>query len=269
MDFDFTAHLSKLLSIPTSQITIQFFTGGFANATVRASFNPPVDLTQFGHPQSVPSVVLKYAPPHMAFDPSVPLSTLRQDVEARALELLDPKSESVLAVSSLFKKYPNIKTPRFIHQDFQEHVLIMTDLGSVITIDDWLSQEPAPEPEDIESIAKDLGSFLADFVIATNNPSPELLSLASNSGIVEQFNSNAMDILRAVLLSEGIPDAKTLIKHVEDAIIADFGKTDACLGMVDLWRRNIVIDSDRNICLIDWENFGLSNASCEITLLGG
>ena len=145
----------------------------------------------------------------------------------------------------------------------------MTDLGSsVIAIDDWLSQEPAPEPEDVERIAKDLGRFLAEFVIATSAPNAELLSLASNSSIIEQFNSNAMNIVRAVLLSQGIPDAKTLIKRVEDAL-RDFGKTDSCLGMVDLWRKNIVIDSDKNICLIDWENFGLSSASCEITMLGG
>jgi hypothetical protein len=269
MDFDFTTHLSKLLSIPPTQITIQFLAGGCFNVAVRASFTPPVDLSQFGHPQSVPSVVLKYAPPYKASDPSMPMTTLRQDVEARALVLLDPKSESALAVSSLFTKYSNIKTPRFIHQDCQKHVLIMTDLGSsVMAIDDWLSQEPAPEPEVVERMAKDLGSFLAEFVIATSEPNAELLSLASNSGIVEQFNSNAVDILKAVLPGLGVPDANTLIKRVEDAM-GDFGKTDSCLGMVDLWRKNVVIDSDNNICLIDWENFGLSNASCELTLLGG
>ena len=61
MDFDFTTHLSKLLSVPPSQITIQVLTGGVINAAVRASFTLPVDLTRFGHPQSVRSVVLKHA----------------------------------------------------------------------------------------------------------------------------------------------------------------------------------------------------------------
>jgi hypothetical protein len=192
MAFDFTTHLSKLLSVPPSQITIQVLTGGLTNVAVRASFTPPVDLTRFGHPQSVPSIVLKYAPPYMISEPSVPCSTIRQDIEARALVLLYPNSASPLPVSSLFTKYPNVKTPRLIHHDYEERVLIMTDLGSsVVTIDDWLTQEPPPLPEDVERIATDLGRFLGEFVIATSNPNVErlsLLQLPSNSDLIQQYN---------------------------------------------------------------------------------
>src|SRR5882757_7416191 len=178
MDFDFTTHLSKLFSIPPSYITIQYLTGGLLNVAVRASFTPPVDLTQFGHSHSVPSVVLKYAPPYIASEPDVPLSTIRQEIEAHALILLDPKSESPLPVSSLFTKYPKVKIPRFIHHDYEDHVLIMTDLGSsILTIDNWLTQQPAPNPEDVERIATDLGHFLAEFVMTTSEPNLELLSL--------------------------------------------------------------------------------------------
>ena len=269
MDFDFTTHLSKLLSIPPSHITIQVLTGGLLNAAVRASFTPPVDLTRFGHPQSVPSVVLKYAPPYMVSEPWVPLNTIRQDIEARALVLLDPNSESALPVSSLFTKYPNVKTPRLIHHDYKERVLIMTDLGSsVVTIDDWLTQEPAPFPEDVDRIAKDLGRFLAEFAIATSKPSVEHLSrlqLPSNSALIHQFDGYVVNNLKDVL--QGVPDVDVLTKRVEDAA-KDSRKTDSCLGMVDLWRKNVVIDSDKNICLLDWEQFGWSNASCEISQLG-
>ena len=269
MDFDFTTHLSKLLSIPPNQITIQVLTGGLLNAAVRASFTPPVDLTRFGHPQSVRSVVLKYAPPYMVSEPWVPLNTIRQDIEARALVLLDPNSESALPVSSLFTKYPNVKTPRLIHHDYEERVLIMTDLGSsVLTIDDWLSQEPAPLAEDVERIAKDLGRFLGEFVIATSKPSVELLSLIklpSNLALIHQFDGYVANNLKVVL--QGIPDGDILTKRVLDAA-KDSRNTDSCLGMVDIWRKNIVIDSDKNICLLDWEQFGWSNASCEMSLLG-
>ena len=275
MDFDFTTHLSKLLSIPPSQITIHVLTGGLLNTAVRATFTPPVDLTQFGHPQSVRSVVLKYSPPYMANEPSVPLNTIRQDIEARALVLLDPNSKSAfLPVSSLFTKYPNFKTPRLIHHDYEARVLIMTDLGSsVVTIDNWLTQEPAPLTEDVERIAKDLGRFLGEFVIATCNLKPsvdtvELLShlqLPSNSTLMDTFNGYTVDNLKDVL--QDVPDVGILIKRVEDAT-RDSGKTDSCLGMVDLWRGNIVIDSDKNICLLDWELFGWSNASWELSLLG-
>ena len=271
---DFATHLSKLLSIPASQITIQVLTGGLLNVAVRASFTPPVDLTRFGHPQSVRSVVLKYAPPYMAKEPLRPLDTIRQDIEARALLLLDPNSESALTpVSSLFAKYPDIKTPRHIHHDHEERVLIMTDLGSsVITIDEWLTQDPPPSSEDVERIAKDLGCFLGEFVIATSKPSvEELLSnsllqqLPSNLALIHQFDGYVVNNLKAVL--QDVPDVDVLTKRVEDAA-RDSRKTDLCLGMVDLWCKNIVIDSDKNICLLDWELFGWSNASWEMSLLG-
>ena len=269
MDFDFTTHLSKLLSIPPSQITIQALTGGLSNAAVRASFIPPVDLTRFGHPQSVPSVVLKYSPPYMVNEPSVPYDTIRQDIEARALVLLDPNSKSALPVSSLFTKYPNVKSPCLIHHDYEERVLIMTDLGSsVVTIDEWLIQEPPPLPEDVGRIATDLGRFLGEFVIATSKPSVELLSLLqlpSNSGLLHQFDEYVVNNLKDVL--QGVPDVDVLTKRVEDAA-RDFRKRDSCLGMVDLWSKNIVINSDKNLCLLDWEYFGWSNASWEMGLLG-
>jgi len=271
MDFDFTTHLSKLLSILPSQIAIQVLTGGRLNATARASFTPPIDLTRFGHPQSVRSVVLKYAPPYMASEPWVPLSTIRQDIEARALVLLDPDSDAALPVSSLFTKYPNVKTPRLIHHDYEERVLIMTDLGSsVVTLDDWLTQEPAPHSEDVERIARDLGHFLGEFVVATSSKPPSvelssrLLQLPCNSAMIQQFDGYVIDSLKVVL--QGVPDIDVLTKRVEDAA-RDFRKTDLCLGIVDLGCKNIVIDSDKNICLLDWENFGWSNASCEMTVL--
>jgi len=142
----------------------------------------------------------------------------------------------------------------------------MTDLGSsTVTIDNWLTQEPAPNPEDVERIAKDLGRFQAEFVIATSDPDVELLSLfPSNSGLMD--NLYEVDSLKDILSSHDVPDAEILIKRVEDAV-RDFRKIDLCLGQVDLWRNNVLIDSDKNICLVDWEYFGLSNASCEMSLL--
>jgi len=38
--------------------------------------------------------------------------------------------------------------------------------------------------------------------------------------------------------------------------------------MVDLWPGNILIDSDGNVGLVDWEYFGLSSAGSEIGMLG-
>jgi hypothetical protein len=102
--------------------------------------------------------------------------------------LLDPNSESsaLLPVSSLFTKYPNVKTPRLIHHDYEERLLIMTDLGSsVVTIDDdwlthWQEPGPAPLPEDVECIAKDLM-----FASSANSSSPKCRVFVSPSTSVQ------------------------------------------------------------------------------------
>ena len=107
----------------------------------------------------------------------------------------------------------------------------------MVKIDNWLTQEPAPNPEDVERISKDLGRFLAEFVNATNEPSVKVLSLfPSNSGLKIQFDIFLLNNLRAVL--QDVPDAETLIKRVED-VARDPRKTELCLGMVDLWCNNI------------------------------
>ena len=52
---------------------------------------------------------------------------------------------------------------------------------------------------------------------------------------------------KAVL--QDVLDVDVLTKCVED-VAREFRKAESRLGMVDLWRRNIVIDSDKNICLL-------------------
>ncbi|KAF9240893.1 hypothetical protein BU15DRAFT_73750 [Melanogaster broomeanus] len=165
----------------------------------------------------------------MATDPSQPLHVIRQYVEARALVLLDPRSESPLPVSSLLVKYSNFKIPRFIHHDTERNVLMMTDLGSAAA-------------EEVERIAKDLGQFLAEFVLATSEPNTEFLARASNSVMLDEFHSYFVKLTRTVLTSQGVPDAEMLVSRLDEAF-RDLGKEESCLGMVDLWTSNILIDS--------------------------
>ena len=74
----------------------------------------------------------------------------------------------MLSVSSFFTKYTNVKFIglSMIDHDYQKRVLIfMTELGSsVVTICDWLTQEPPPLPENVERIPSDLDHFLGEFV---------------------------------------------------------------------------------------------------------
>ncbi|KIO15803.1 hypothetical protein M407DRAFT_34598 [Tulasnella calospora MUT 4182] len=45
--------------------------------------------------------------------------------------------------------------------------------------------------------------------------------------------------------------------------------SEPCLGMVDLWSGNTLISADGELCLLDWEDFGLSDPGCELGMYVG
>jgi len=266
LKFNFQPYLSSLLSVPPNRISIEVLTGGISNVTARATFSPPADLSKFGLSQSVDSIVLKYAPPFMPDDPTQMMPVARQSIEARALALLSPHSKNALPLSPLFTKYPSVKIPRLIHHDTENNVLSMTDLGQAQTLYNWLVREPAPPVQDAEHIATVLGSFLAEFALATRNPTAEILAHASNSALTDNYYGSVVKMTRKVLTEAGIADAETLAMRV-DRVSRDLDKAEPCLGMVDLWAGNVLVDSHRNCGLVDWEYFGLSSPSFELSRL--
>lgn len=263
--FAFIPYLSKHLSLPPSQISIKPLTGGFVNETIRATFTPPTNLSQFNPnlPNPITSIIVKYAPPYMASDPTRPFLVHRQTVEANALSLLHSTFSS-----SLLTKHPLIKIPRLISHDIYHSILSMTDLGDIKTLDEWLSNE-STTIDDVNRIGKTLGSFLAEFFQLTKNPSPELLSRTSSSNdlLMKEWYEDVIRIMSLVLVREAIPDRDLLINRVQEAI-GMIGKIEPVLGMVDLWTGNIGIDPRGNCGLIDWEYFGISDVGHEIGMLG-
>ena len=265
MGFDFISYLSSYFSIPPNQITIKILTGGNVNETVRAIFSPPADLSKFGFPQPIDSIICKYAPPFKTTEPSHQLDVRRQHAEANAMILHNPDSPSPLPASLLFKKYPSIRIPRLVHHDSTVNVLSMTDLGaSAKNLDLWLSSDPAgPSMQDVERIAADLGQFCAEYYRSTQDPTPEMLERASNKPVLQNWNDAISLWTKRAILKEAVPDCDVLLKRFEDCLNQS-GEGETCLGIVDLWPGNIIMDPNGNAGIIDWEYFGLSNASFEL-----
>jgi hypothetical protein len=263
MGFDFISHLSSYFSILSNHITIKELTGGYVNETVRATFSPPLDLSRLGFTQPIESIICKYAPPHMASNPAQPIDVYRQHAEANAMTLLNPESVSPMPASSLFKKYPSIRIPRLVHHDAAVNVLSMTDLGATTNLDRWLGSEPGPSMVDVERVAATLGQFYAEFYKSTQNPTPEMLERASNKPLLPGWYNTIVVMAKEVLAKQGVADHDVLVGRVEDCYYQS-GKAETCIGIVDLWAGNILIDSSGNPGIIDWEYFGLSSASLEL-----
>lgn len=260
--FDFSSYIASLLSLPQGHLSIQVLTGGYTNITVRATFTPSIHLSLLGHPQSFDSVVLKYAPPFLAADPTQTLSVQRQVIEADALVLLS--GSAIPAIAAVLAKFPNLQIPKFIHHDKERSVLWMTDLGDTLTLFDYLTSDPPIQ--EIEQIGTALGEFLAELFLATRNPSAEALSHVTSNSSAE-VHLVLISAVTKVLTGAGIGDAELLAERVERSL-RDSGNVEPCLGMVDFWPGSIIIDARGNCGLVDWEYFGLSSASSELGMLG-
>ena len=255
--FDFASYLSSVLSVPTKNISIHPLHGGLSNFTVRATFTPPA---QFSQSRNLSSVVLKYAPPFFAADPSQPMSLHRQVVEAQALILLS--GGLIASVSQVLSRFPTIRIPELIHHDTEQNLLWMTDLGDTLTLSDYLASNPPSNT--IERIAAHLGEFLSEFFSATCDPSDDLLPPVTHH---EETYSFLASVTKKVLEKAGNMDADRLAERVSEGLKSN-GSVEPCLGMVDLWPGNILINSRGDCCLVDWECFGRSTASSELGMLG-
>lgn len=262
--FDFAPYLSSVLSVPTKNIFIHPLRGGLTNLTVRATFTPPaiLDPSQFSqsrHP-SLSSVVLKYAPPFIAADPSQPMSVRRQVVEAQALSLLS--GDSIAAISQVLSKFPTVRIPELIHHDTEKNVLWMTDLGDTMTLSDYLASDPPSS--NIERIAAHLGEFFSEFFSATRDPSDDILPPSIHNAETYLYLAS---VTKKVLTEAGHTDPERFAERVSEGLKST-GNVEPCLGMVDLWPGSILIDSRNDCGLVDWEYFGRSTASREIGMLG-
>lgn len=184
-------------------------------------------------------VVIKFAPPHLASAPSIPLDPARQSFEVRALEAFArPGPLADLA------RREGVRVPRCIWSEASPRVLIM----------DWIASRGDFVHASTDAGAAEDARALARFVVGMHRATFEDDTLA------ERFDNTAVQRTRLVvqyeplgeLLAElGISDAASLGEGFAE-LGRRFTTPGCCLIMGDLWPRSILA-APETLALIDWE----------------
>lgn len=258
-NFDFETYISNALQCE-SAITMKKLSGGILNETIRATFDPAVEFCS----HRFNSAVLKYTPPFLASSPDQPLSVNRQSVEAEALKFLGGRGDSSAsqATHALLNTLPLLSIPQLIHHDDERNVLWISDLGVGKILSDYLCDDSDSSLSEIDEFSKHLGQFLAELYRVTRNPSDELLASFPSSHTSETYEF-LKTLTQTALTQAKIADADELAMRVYQSL-KDTRTPESCLGMVDIWPANFLVNPNGQCGLIDWEYFGLSSPSGEL-----
>ena len=262
--FSFSAYLCTLLKLsPTSLISIEPLDGGLTNHTVRAIFHQPISLPSA--PATIfSSVIVKHAPPYIAsLGPAHALSTKRQDIEAHVLGLFANAHEQAmeLRLAAVARRHPNIRIPEILYHDKENKIIIMSDLGRVPTLLNYLKSHSRVETLHSATV---LGNFLADLHCSTRGASENMFQPFYNEEGSRAIQELIASMPGKLLKAEAIPDAETLGRSVEQDMVSE--KQEWCFGMVDLWPGSVLIGEDF-VGLVDWEYAGKSSAGSELGML--
>lgn len=186
------------------------------------------------------NLIIKWAPPHIAANPEVPLSPERIHFEARALDLF---SDGHLLDSLATKE---ARPPALLHFEPERDLLIMEDLGPKPPIADWIR-----DGGDI-SVGTRLGRFIGKLHRQTLDH-PKLIKQFNNQDIQQtrlnlQYNP-AADYLRKTGLSDVDPN---LVSKKTKALGQQLLEPGRCLVMGDLWPPSVRV-ADGQLRVIDWE----------------
>ncbi|KDQ14127.1 hypothetical protein BOTBODRAFT_32916 [Botryobasidium botryosum FD-172 SS1] len=270
-DFDFAGYLREIF--PDVSYSITRFSGGLCNVTVRAAplprFADPEsshNLGPFGIPTNS-SIVLKYAPPFVAISgPSVPFSPRRQKIEAAALTYLQQISHITGADSA-------VVTPKLLHEDHENHVLILEDLGSdTVPIIKWL--EDGPPISTVCSVGDRVGRFLAALHsqrLDTKPATTALLEIESAqvdpSSVYSKIASKFVANLAGARYGE--VDVAAL-RSLTRAVVEDKSMNDTTFSHGDFWSASILVNKDASVVgIIDWEWAGLAKPLRDMGVLLG
>ena len=186
------------------------------------------------------SLIIKWAPAHIASNPEVPLSPKRLDFEAHALELFD-QGELLETLGT-----DQVRPPQQLHFEPRHHLLIMEDVGSLPSLSEWI--HPGKHTE----VGKTLGRFIGQLHKLTVNN--EFLDKQFNNCDIQQTRLNvqynpAADYLSKAGLS-GV--ASNQISQKTKSLGQKLLEPGRCLVMGDLWPPSVLVKQGR-LRIIDWE----------------
>ena len=291
MPFDFSTYLQEQLSAGSGSdqaagepFTVEVLRGGLMNHTARIKFASP--LLDIGGAKviengGIHSAILKHAPPYIATVPNQPMSVDRQLTEKTALRTLsgEDSGANFPHIQALVNRYrqagtrTTIQIPRYIWHDAENNVLWIEDLGEMKTLSQilLLDGDTAVEASDIQEFATVLGEFLCELFQATANPPDYWVAQATSPESLNLYNYLTGMVLQNFRKVGDITEAEAIIlsERAEKALLTKAEAEDVCLGMVDFWPGNILVEPGQfgRCGLIDWEYFGLTSASSELGML--
>ncbi|KAI0522258.1 kinase-like domain-containing protein [Xylaria bambusicola] len=271
--FRFKSYLQ--LVDPASRYSITKLSGGLVNLTVRASKTTASEIGSFPGSRSL---VLKYAPPFVAaIGPEAPFSSERQEVEASALKLFD--DDGPLAG---LRERTGIRIPKVLHHNVKSSVLIIEDLGPLVTLWDFLSPR-AFEGNDLadnriaevgRAIGKRVGEFFA-MLHSTDTVEQVKYASKSNPDIAVSVQQLSHSLTKGLVFDVAVKpirerlatdDAGKLYEVVLSAFNQHSPPDEGCFSLGDCHPGAILLSSwdqlvkdhsdfspEASVAVIDWE----------------
>lgn len=191
------------------------------------------------------SVIVKYAPPHIAVDPETPLDPSRLTIEARCLEAMGPEGRLAAVGTSA------IRPPRLIDYRENPHVLIMEDCGDVLTLGRWLR---TGDSTDVQPNARTVGRRLGRFIGRLHRRTltdPDCATMFDNRPMQETRRAVQYQNVVKMLRAGGVDDATSLGERAA-ALGEALLEPGRCVTMGDLWPSSVLVRSE-GLRIIDWE----------------
>lgn len=211
----------------------------------------------------------------MPNEPTVPLSTARQAVEARALRHLstDPQLAAALRAA-------DVVVPSLVWHDEERKVLWISDLGELTTLSDYLRAQVAdgavtalwdgesgPSPA---AIGAKLGTALASIHAASINPPPEVVAQLTyrETDVADQLKGYL-----EVLFTKYDLDTPAEAEKLASRMGLDFSPEPRdglkVWGMGDLWPGSVLLSSPPSdgMALVDWEFPYVAHPGAEVGMI--
>jgi len=185
------------------------------------------------------SIVAKYAPPHVATNPEIPLSPDRLRFEAEALALFLPGNR----LHSLTRE--GVTPPARLDYDSTLSLLLLEDLGDGADLSGSIRQLP-------DETGLSLGRFIARLHFESHRD-PALANDFNNQSI--QSTRFTVQYHAAHRYAADTGAGSTTVRRIRDnmsALVHYLSAPGRCLTMGDLWPPSILIRRKR-LHLIDWE----------------
>jgi hypothetical protein len=224
---------------------VKMLSGGLMNYVYRVYFH-------HSNHTSI-TVILKYFPPFLAMDKSIPFSQDRFTVEKSALEWLTSSPWLSTNRNSI------ARTPKLFFSDKDNFVIIMEDVGErAQLLTDLLKHNSDLEVKVVKQLAHEI-KFFIDYIIGNGH-----VTLENHP---EFENKSFNDFAKAYLIQVWPEQAKItgLETELSDYLTQgeifynppDFDKDSAVLTFGDLWPNSIMIDLEAAdgivFWFIDWE----------------